>query len=172
MAMAIEQIKAVFIDLGDAIMIEETEIKDDEQTTLRAEIYPGMGDALRQLKEWEYLLALVADTRPGTYRNVLRQHAIYELFDVFAISEELGTSKPDPRMFRFALDKLQLEPEVVAMCGNNLARDIAGANALGMVSVWTHWNYRYPTTPRSELEVPDYTVRSAEQLLDLFKRDS
>lgn len=170
--MTIKQIKAIFIDLGDAIMIEETEVKDEAQTTLRAEIYPGMDSALRQLRGWGYPLGLVADTRPGTYRNVLKQHGIYDLFDVFAISEELGASKPDPRMFQFALERLQLEPRVVAMCGNNLARDIAGANALGMVSVWTHWNYRYPTTPRSELEVPDYTVRSAEQLLDLFRKQS
>ena len=41
---------------------------------------------------------------PGRHRrNVLRQHGIEDAFDVLAISELLGTEKPDPRMFRHAL---------------------------------------------------------------------
>ncbi len=162
-------IKLFCFDLGDTIMIEETEVKDHTWTTLRADIFPGMKEVLVYLKEQGFKLALVADTRPGTYVNVLNQHGIFELFDAFAISEELGTAKPDPRMFQKVLEELQVFPEEAVMCGNNLARDIAGANALGMTTVWFHWNDRYPTTPPNELAVPDYTVRSAEEFLKLVE---
>ncbi|MGI6149644.1 MAG: HAD family hydrolase, partial [Limnochordia bacterium] len=66
-------------------------------------------------------------------------------------------------------DQLNVSAEEAVMCGNNLARDIAGANALGMTTIWFHWNDRYPTSPPSELAVPDYTVRSAAEFLDLVK---
>src|SRR3712207_8665848 len=49
-----------------------------------------------------------------------------------------GCEKPDRRMFIHALDALGIPPEEwgrVAMVGNNLARDIRGANQLGLVSV-------------------------------------
>lgn len=157
-------------DLGDTIMIEETEVKDAEHTTLRADLFPGMKDALIYLKAQNYKLALVADTRPGTYVNVLKQHGLYELFDAYAISEELGTMKPDPIMFQYVLDKLNVSAEQTVMCGNNLHRDILGANALGMTTVWFYWNDRYPTVPQHELAVPDYTVRSAEEFLVLERK--
>ena len=45
-----KSIKLFCFDLGDTIMIEETEVKDHTKTTLRAEIFPGMKEALVLLK--------------------------------------------------------------------------------------------------------------------------
>ena len=157
-------------DLGDTLMIEETEMKDAEHTTLRADLFPGMKDALIYLKQAGYKLALVADTRPGTYVNVLKQHGLFELFDSFAVSEELGTMKPDPVMFLHVLEELDVSAEQAVMCGNNLHRDILGANALGMTTIWFRWNDRYPTVPTQELARPDHIVRSAEAFLALERQ--
>ena len=166
-------LRALLFDLGDTLMQEQTEVKDETETTQRAELFPGIASALRQLRRDGYPLGLVADTRPGTYRNVLRQHGLWELFTAFAISEELGTCKPDRRMFLHALQCLQV-PEAdhgaVVMVGNNLARDIRGANELGLVSVCLRWNDRYPALPQAPSEAPRHTVTSAEALLALIMR--
>lgn len=166
------RLRAILLDLGDTIMQEVTEEKDATATTQRADLFPGMADLLRDLRFRGYPLGLVADTRPGTYRNVLAQHDLFDTFDAYAISEELGTSKPDPRMFRHALTALGIaEPEWphVAMVGNNLARDIRGANALGLISIHITWNDRYPTAPTAEAERPRHTVRSAAELDRLIR---
>ena len=163
-------LKAILFDLGDVIMREETEQKVDG-VTQRAELVPGMADLLRDLKGEGKRLGLVADTREGTYLNVLRQHGLYDLFDVFAISDLLGVEKPDRRMFAHALAGLGIAPEDwqdVAMVGNNLARDIRGANALGLVSVWLAWNERYPLEPANEDERPAYQVGDADELRALL----
>jgi HAD superfamily hydrolase (TIGR01549 family) len=164
---------AVLFDLGDVLMVEETEEKDETATTQRADLYPGAADLLWRLRREGYLLGLVADTRPGTYQNVLRQHDIYDAFDVFAISEELGCEKPDPRMFQHALDGLGLfaaEAGRVAMVGNNLARDVHGANAVGMVSIWLRHNDRYRTVPGGDHEQPCYTAHSCAEVYDIIRR--
>ena len=70
------RIRALFFDLGDTIMIEQSEIKDAEGTTQQADLIPGMAEALRQFQALGYALALVADSRPNTPVNVLRQHAL------------------------------------------------------------------------------------------------
>ena len=161
---------AVLTDLGDVIMQEETEVKVDD-VTQQAEIFPGMADLLRWLHEQGIPLALVADTRDGTYRNVLRQHGLFNLFAAFAISDHLGVVKPDRRMFEHALEALGIaEPEwpQVVMVGNNLARDIRGANALGLTSVWIAWNQRYPVVPVDEPERPHFQVHSAAELARLL----
>ena len=167
---AMPTIKLWCFDLGDTIMIEETEVKDETRTTTAADLFPGMKDAVIALKDMGYTLALVADTRPGTYVNVLEQHGMYDLFSSFAISEELGTEKPDSKMFEHVLNDLDVKPENAVMCGNNLTKDIAGANSLGMTTVWFHWNERYATIPANALERPDCTVHSAEEFLALVQR--
>ncbi len=161
---------ALLFDLGDVIMREETEVKDAELNTLRAELVDGMAEVLHTLKARGYKLGLVADTRPKTAWNVLHQHGLYDLFDTLAISEEVGCEKPDPRIFRAALDALNIAPPDypgVAMIGNNLARDIRGANNLGLISIWFHWNERYAHA--NDGSSPRYEVRNANELLQLIE---
>ncbi len=162
---------ALLFDLGDVIMQEETEVKDGELNTQCAELVDGMGEALRTLKSHGYKLGLVADTRPKTAWNVLHQHNLYDLFDALAISEEVGCEKPDPRIFRAALEALKIAPHdyaSVVMVGNNVARDIRGANELGLISIWFHWNERYAWA--NDGSVPKFEVRSAFELVDLVGR--
>jgi putative hydrolase of the HAD superfamily len=160
-------------DLGDTLMIEETEVKDDEGTTQAADLIPGMAEVVYALKTRGYPLALVADSRPNTPPNVLRQHGLLDLFDCLSISEVVGVSKPDARIFGTALDALQIAPadyRRVVMVGNNLERDIVGANRLGLISVFLHWNDRRRSEPLTPEEEPDYTVTSATELLSLIER--
>ncbi|MFV1858516.1 MAG: HAD family hydrolase, partial [Anaerolineales bacterium] len=157
------RILAVCLDFGDTLADEASEVKDDTLTTLQAELIPGAGELLHELKSRGYKLALVADGRPGTYSNVLRQHSVHELFDVFAISEEVGVEKPDARMFLAALDALGIELEDydrTVMVGNRLDRDVRGANELGMISVWIDWSGRHAATPQDESEVPDFAIHT------------
>ncbi len=160
---------ALFFDLGDVIMREESEIKDGVGNTLRADLVEGMGAALRALKASGYLFALVADTQSVTARNVLRQHGLLDLFEAVAISAEVGCEKPDARIFRVALEALNIPPSDYArvlMIGNNLARDVRGANALGLTSVYFHWNQRYAQTA----DAPTYTVHNARDLVILIEQ--
>jgi FMN phosphatase YigB (HAD superfamily) len=165
------RIMALLFDLGDTLMVEESEVKDAGGTTLRADLIPGMAEALHWLKDRGCGLALVADSRPITPVNVLRQHGLYHLFDYLAISEVEGVEKPDPRIFRAALGALGI-PESdhgrVAMVGNNLERDIVGANRLGLISVLFHWNDRRRSQPLTAEEKPQYTVSSAQELVSLI----
>jgi putative hydrolase of the HAD superfamily len=55
------------------------------------------------------------------------------------------------------------------MVGNNLERDVVGANRLGMISVFFHWNERRRTQPMTAAEKPDYTVHSVEELRALLE---
>jgi putative hydrolase of the HAD superfamily len=159
-------LKAILFDLGDVIMREETEEKVDG-VTQRADLHPGMADLLRQLHDRQIPLGLVADTRDGTYRNVLGMHGLMAVFDAFAISDHLGMEKPDRRIFEHALRELGIAESdrgEVAMVGNNLARDIRGANALGLIGIWMVWNQRYPCACADDLETPEFQVSTAAGL--------
>ena len=163
---------AVLFDLGDTLMIEETEEKDGTETTLRADLFEGAAELVWSLKRAGYHIGLVADTRTGTARNVLRQHGLEDAFDVLAISESLGVEKPDPRIFRHVLSALGLRPSEnghVVMVGNRLDRDVRGANGLGLISVWMRLTQRYPGASTDERDVPDHTTASHAELRALLR---
>ena len=167
------RIWAVLLDLGDTLMVETSEEKDRTETTQRAELFPGAADLVRWLRRSGYLVGLVADTRPGTARNVLRQHGILEMFDAVVISEDLGTEKPDPAMFRTAMQTFGLRPTAadhVVMVGNRLDRDVRGANALGIVSVLVRNNDRYPGKPSDPGDQPAHTIGPIAELEGLLRR--
>lgn len=155
----------VCFDLGDTIMVEETEEKDETRTTQRAELIPGLADLIRSLHQQGVMLGIVADTRPGTYRNVLLQHNLYGLFSVFSISEELGVEKPHPLMFTVAVGEAKRQGYTgnsPVMIGNNYARDIVGGKQAGFVTCWFHWNDRYPVP--TDASAADGVVTSAADL--------
>jgi HAD superfamily hydrolase (TIGR01549 family) len=161
---------AICLDFGDTLADEATEVKDGDNTTLTADLIPGAAELLRALKQRGYPLALVADGRPGTYTNVLSQHSLLHLFVCLVVSEIVGVEKPDGRMFAEALACLGLEPADgprVLMVGNNLERDVKGANLAGWRSVWIDWAPRRAKIPADELERPRHTIRLPLELLDV-----
>jgi putative hydrolase of the HAD superfamily len=163
----------ILLDCGDTIVDEGTEVKDSRGASLRAELIPGADLMVRGLVGRGYRIGLVADGPADTFRNVLTQHGLYDLFHVRAISEEVGVSKPDARMFTAALDPLGVRPDAydrVVMVGNNLERDIRGANLLGIVSVFLRWSTRRSWTPVDETEIPAHTIERPVELLELMDR--
>ncbi len=166
------KILAVCLDCGDTLIDEATEIKEDNhEVTVRADLIPGAGELVRQLKQRGYRLALVADGPVATFANCLGPYGLYDLFDCHAISENLGVQKPHPTMFQHALDCLGIAPAdygKVVMLGNNLARDVCGANACGMISVWLDWSPRRPKVLAHAGEQPQFTIKSPLELLEVL----
>jgi putative hydrolase of the HAD superfamily len=161
----------ILLDCGDTLVDEATEVKDARGATQRAELIQGAAAMVRGLHQRGYTLALVADGFVDTFQNVLTQHDLAQYFRVRAVSETVGVSKPDARMFESALEPLGIGPEDyhrVVMVGNNLERDIRGANKLGLISVFLDWSPRRSKTPRDSSEVPDHTIHNPVELLDLM----
>ena len=164
-------IAAVCFDSGDTLVDEGTEVRDARGVVLRAELIEGAADTVQAVQALGYPVALVADGLVESFFNVLGHAGIWPLFGAVAISETLGAEKPDARMFYGALEQLNINEKDygrVVMVGNNLARDIAGANALGLIAVWLDWAPRRPKVPQHELEVPDYVARKPREVLDIL----
>lgn len=166
-------IRAVLLDCGDTLVDEATEVKDARGATLEAELIPGAAAMVHALRAAGYTLGLVADGPTATFENVLGHYELLPLFAVRAISEEVGVEKPHAAMFETALNGLQIEPDDygrVVMVGNYLTRDIAGANRLGLITVWLNWAPRRPKLPVGRDEIPDYELASPVELVPLLRQ--
>jgi putative hydrolase of the HAD superfamily len=165
------KILAVLLDCGDTLVDEGTEVKDETGVVLQARLIPGAADLVRGLKERGYRLGLVADGPAGTFHNILGRYHLLPLFDALAISELVGFEKPHPAMFTSALCQLGLHEaqyRQVIMVGNHLARDVKGANALGLISVWLDWSPRRAKVPSDLSEQPCHIIHHPIELINLI----
>jgi putative hydrolase of the HAD superfamily len=108
-------------------------------------------------------LGLIAN-QLGAVRDALDRDGLADAFDVWAISEELGVEKPDPRIYRRALEEAKVDPERAVMVGDRLDYDIRPAKEVGMRTVWV-LRGEAPSDPTPEqLGEPHASIRSLEEL--------
>lgn len=129
-------IKAVFFDLGDTLIEEKV---DDQQPLDHLDLHakPAAGEVLEQLSR-RFRLALVTDTESSNeevVRRALARLGLDEYFDAVVTSQDLGVTKPDPRMFREAMRRTGVGPGEAVMVGNDLDRDVTPTAALGLRAI-------------------------------------
>ncbi|XP_048136355.1 uncharacterized protein LOC115755449 isoform X2 [Rhodamnia argentea] len=65
-------------------------------------------------------------------RKLLKDLNIVDLFDAVIVSSEVGYEKPDPGIFKSALDQLQVEPNRAVHIGDDEKADKYGAAVVGI----------------------------------------
>ncbi len=168
----VPHIKAVLFDCGDTIADEATEVKlPGSEVVTSADFIPGAQTMVRNVHQAGYRMALVADGPRKTFENILKPARLWDLFDAHIISGDIGELKPSPKMFGAALDALEIscrDAGRIVMIGNNLSRDIKGANDFGLLSIFFGWSRRRTHTPEDTGETPDHTIYTPSDLLPLL----
>jgi len=81
-------------------------------------------------------LAVVTNGMEQHQRSKLDAAGLTDRFDAIVTSAAAGTSKPDPRIFRRALEQVGVAAAEAVMVGDNVLRDVAGAQTAGLRAVW------------------------------------
>ena len=82
-----------------------------------------------------YRLGVVANFY-GNLEAVCRGAGLAPFFAILVDSHCVGAEKPDPAIFRAALDPLDARPETTVFVGDSLPRDREGARRVGMRFIW------------------------------------
>jgi putative hydrolase of the HAD superfamily len=163
----------IFIDCGDTLVDESTQIMSENGDVLRADMIPGAREMLTGLYEKGHRICLVADGRVASFKNIFNELGLSHIFEKWVISEEVGAEKPDSAMFEAALSRMGLsaaDGNRIVMIGNNVKRDILGANRMGLVSILLKFSPRYNMQPETREETPAYEVTMPEELTGLLAR--
>ena len=127
-------------------------------------VYPETREVLATLAA---RLPLVLVTNgPGSHQR--RKLDTVELTPYFAgviVSGEVGLSKPSPRMFKAALKAAGVPASEAIMVGNNLPRDIGGAQESGIRGAWVNRGGETANNVR-----PDWTISDLRQVLAILDR--
>ncbi len=110
---------------------------------------------------------LITNGNGATQRETARRLGLIDRLDHILISGEVGASKPDPAIFRQALDLVAAHPRVAVMIGDSLHTDIAGAAKLGIWTIWIN-HHGWPVDP--SVPAPDLIVASPAEAAAALER--
>ena len=121
-----------------------------------ADLLPGALDFI-QAVHGRMKIALVSNGISRIQRSRLSLCPFTPLLDAMVISEEIGVSKPDPRMVEIALEALGCtDKREAVLLGDSLSADIPAANAAGVDSIFL-------SLKGKKSDLPTYTVFSLEE---------
>jgi putative hydrolase of the HAD superfamily len=110
------------------------DVEDALLGAVRFRPYPEVPDALARLRARGARLAVVSNWDVSLH-DVLERTGLRPLVDAVVISAVLGAAKPDPAIFRAALERLGAAAGDAVHVGDSVERDVAGARAAGIEAV-------------------------------------
>ena len=93
---------------------------------------------LKTLREKGLKTGLITNTFSDE-RDMILSSPLYPLFDAAMISYEQGISKPDPEIYRRAIQSLNVTPEECLYVGDGGSHELQGARSLGMQAIQCTW---------------------------------
>ena len=131
----------------------------------RLQLYSGVEHIIRQLHP-KYHLAIISDGQTAYAVPELNAVGLSGYFDPIIVSGDFGCRKPDEHLFTAALTAMKMEPSEVLYVGNDMYRDVYGAQRLGMKTVFFKSNQG---TQEKEGVKPDYIIYNFPELLNAIR---
>lgn len=131
--------------------------------------YDDIIPTINKLKDSGYKIGVISNGLAVKQWEKLVRLGMAGMFDAVVVSEELGVSKPDPKIFEKACEEIGVDCESCIYVGDRLDSDILGANKVGMVSVRLLRGKYKEETPKGLQERPDFEIKRMEELLEILK---
>jgi putative hydrolase of the HAD superfamily len=153
----------------EALAIDNPEISEQLADSFsverekRVELFPGAVDTLDRLKVSGIKLGMVTNGASEIQRGKIERFNIGPYFDCISVEGEFGEGKPDVSIFLHTLERLGTAPDRAWMVGDDLHRDIEGAQKAGIYTVWVDWQDE--GLPEGTAAIPDRIVTRISELV-------
>jgi len=126
--------------------------------------FPEVTEVLKNLKEKNYKLAILSNGTPTLLNELVKSNNLNNFFnDIFSI-EEVGTYKPDSKVYELPVKKYQIKKNEIAFLSAN-TWDVSGSGNFGYYAIWVNRNNnifdKLDYSPKKEL-------KNLKELVDIF----
>jgi putative hydrolase of the HAD superfamily len=163
--------RAVLGDLNPALVESAGVVAYHDTKFGGLEPFPDVLPLLSKLKEAGIQTGIITHGWTIKQAEKLIRLGVLPLVDPKAvfISDQVGISKPNPKLYSLALRKLGLEAEQVMYVGDSLEHDVAPPGSLGIRTVWSRRAAKDGQDP--EAIRPDHIIDDFGEL-EAILRDS
>ena len=154
--------RAIIFDWGNTLMREIPIQRRPSVHSPLVEMMPGVAEALEELHQ-RYICCVASNARgpeATTLGIVLERTGLDRYFQRLFTAHTMGSEKPSSDFFDGILQELKIAAIDCIMVGDDYQRDISGAKAAGMRTIWL-------TVPHTtEGTDADVIISSIQQLVD------
>ena len=157
-------VRTLIFDWGDTVM-RDFNLPGPMSHWPRVKWIPGAENILKTVAE-KYICIIATNAGHSNTEmmiDALKRVGAQKYFHHFYSSKDLGYEKPDPRFFLTIAKKAETKPSACVMIGNMYDKDISGAKAAGMQTVFFNENKTPGRFPHA-----DAVIHSMNQLLNLI----
>lgn len=104
------------------------------QRELILDCFPESLEVLSAIRGRGVSLGVISNASHGILGDIER-NGLAPFFEHVTYSQAVGAAKPDPRIFRAALEKFRVEPERTWHVGDSVPADVEGARASGLTPI-------------------------------------
>lgn len=122
----------------------------------KMELFEAARIFLESIKKAGLGVCLLTDLTAHIQYRKIEKLGIAGYIDFIVTSEEVGVEKPNPKMFQRALHKLNCDNNAAVMIGDNWEKDILGAAAMEIRSIWINHDNEIKELPKSVIEVNNF----------------
>uniref|UniRef100_UPI00404884C2 YjjG family noncanonical pyrimidine nucleotidase n=1 Tax=Algoriphagus sp. TaxID=1872435 RepID=UPI00404884C2 len=132
-----ERFPRIFTHAGGNTAAIPTPFEEDfmHRTSSKPHLFPYSKEILDYLKK-KYRIHLITNGFNESQAKKMNSSGLNGYFELIVTSETTGHKKPDPRIFYYALDQLQVEAAACLMIGDNPNSDILGAQRAAIDQVY------------------------------------
>ncbi|WP_088090467.1 HAD family hydrolase [Bacillus sp. OV166] len=105
--------------------------------------FPNLVSMLEELRSNNLVLGMITNGKGQFQMDNIKALGIKKYFETILVSEWEGKKKPDPQIFKRALDQLNVLPNESLFVGDHPDNDVKAAQNVGMKGIWKkdfQWN--------------------------------
>jgi len=132
--------------------------------------YPDVPPGLLRLSRTALLRGIITSGLQQKQADKLLRLGLYEYFTPTAIfiSDQIGISKPNPKLYQRACDEVGVEAKETLYVGDNPLQDIDPANAMGMITVHVRRGRHGALQGKTKAS---YELKDFKELLTVLRKD-
>ena len=130
--------------------------------------YDGVYECLQELKNI-YSLSALSDGQTLWAKPEIFSVKLHDFFPIVLISGDFGYRKPDPRLFEAALNAMKLQADEVIFIGNDMYRDIYGAQSAGIKTIFFKSNQGDQEYHGAEADYIIYNIRELPKAIEFIQ---
>jgi HAD superfamily hydrolase (TIGR01509 family) len=129
-------------------------LSDQANRAVQFHLYPETRPILQELHRRGYLVGAVSNWS-SELPNILKDLRLIDCLDSLVVSDQIGYHKPQPEIFRYALDSLGVPAISTVHIGDDLQADVEGARQVGIKPIWLDRNARDDITRSHRIQSLD-----------------
>jgi putative hydrolase of the HAD superfamily len=133
--------------------------------------YPDAVELLRDLAQTKLIRGIItAGLAIKQAEKIVRlKISRFMTSDAIFISDQIGISKPNPKLYLRACQAVRVPPSEAMYIGDNPVNDIDPPKSLGMITVLNRRSGKYAQV--ASLRGPDYEISGFGQLREILRSD-